>query len=70
MDAKKTFDFDIIELEPLELVFDDVENVQCFGYSNGSATIEVSGGAVPYDITVNGESTGSFLTELSAEIIW
>lgn len=64
--CQKTFDFDIIELEPLELVFDDVENAQCFGYSNGSATIEVSGGAVPYDITVNGESTGSFLTELSA----
>lgn len=64
--CEKTFDFEIIELEPLTLAFEDIENAQCFGFENGSATIAVEGGATPYTITSNGEETGSFLTELGA----
>jgi len=64
--CEKVFLFDIIELEPLTLEFEDVENAQCFGFTNGSATIAVEGGALPYVITVNDEISGSFLTELGA----
>jgi gliding motility-associated-like protein len=64
--CSKTFDIEVAQEEPIEIVFDDVENAQCFGYNNGSATIEVEGGTIPYDITVNGVASGSFLTGLTA----
>lgn len=65
--CQKIFEFTISEPVPLVLEIDDIDDVQCYGYSDGSADIITSGGATPYTITVNGDSgAGSILTGLTA----
>lgn len=65
--CQKLFEFTITEPEPLVVEIEDIENNQCYGFNDGSATVSVSGGASPYTIEVNGNSgAGSILTGLTA----
>lgn len=65
--CQKVFEFTITESAPLVITIEDLNDVQCFGYNDGSAQISVSGGVTPYSYQVNGEDGfGSFLTGLTA----
>lgn len=64
--CEKTFLFEVLEQEPIAVNIEDIENAQCFGYTNGSATVDITGGVTPYTITVNGNTDDANLTELGA----
>lgn len=62
-----TFDVPITEPDELEADPADIVNALCFGYEDGSVTIETSGGTAPYTYTLNGnDQSSNEYTDLAA----
>ncbi|MCC6411655.1 MAG: SprB repeat-containing protein, partial [Saprospiraceae bacterium] len=51
---------------PLAASINDIDNVSCFGGNNGSATVTVSGGIMPYTYLWNNGQTGATANNLTA----
>ena len=47
-----TLTLNFVEPAPMSTVVDSISNVLCYGQSNGSATVVISGGTVPYTLTI------------------
>jgi gliding motility-associated-like protein len=61
-----SFEFDIVEPQPLSIDIQNIVPVLCNGGSNGQATAVVTGGTLNYNILWSNFETGSFADALSA----
>ena len=50
--CQTTLTLNFREPDPMSTVVDSLSNVLCYGQSNGTATVTISGGTVPYILTV------------------
>jgi len=53
--CERTYSFTILEPEPLEGTATNIIDNPCFAYSEGEATIDVTGGTIPYTYSIDGD---------------